>query len=101
MWLMVMFDFPVVTSNERKAASRFRNALLRLGFEMTQFSVYMRFCGSLGQAVALCGRLKKQLPANGNVQILKLTNKQYERALVYHGRQLQGRKKSPDHFALF
>lgn len=96
-----MFDFPVATSQERKSASRFRTALLQLGFEMTQFSVYMRFCGSLGHAVSLCDQLKKQLPDNGNVQILKLTNKQYERALVYHGRQLQSRKKSPDHFALF
>ena len=98
---MVMFDFPVVAPNERKAAAGFRKGLLNLGFEMTQFSVYVRFCGSPGQAVALCGRIKKKLPDSGNVQILQLTDKQYERAICYHGRQRQGRRKSPDPFALF
>jgi len=38
-----MFDLPVVEKAERKAATEFRNALLDLGFEMSQFSVYMRF----------------------------------------------------------
>ena len=44
MWMVVMFDLPVVEKAERKAATDFRNTLLDLGFEMSQFSVYMRFC---------------------------------------------------------
>lgn len=44
MWMVVMFDLPVVEKAERKAATEFRNALLDMGFEMSQFSVYMRFC---------------------------------------------------------
>ena len=44
MWIMVMFDLPVVDPHDRKAATGFRNALLDMGFEMAQFSVYMRFC---------------------------------------------------------
>ena len=44
MWMIVMFDLPVVLKEERKAATAFRNSLLDMGFEMSQFSVYARFC---------------------------------------------------------
>lgn len=49
MWMIVMFDLPVVEKAERRAATEFRNSLLDLGFEMSQFSVYMRFCTSAAQ----------------------------------------------------
>ena len=49
MWMAVMFDLPVMSPAERKAATDFRLALLDLGFDMNQFSVYMRFCTSQGQ----------------------------------------------------
>ncbi|MEM8786140.1 MAG: CRISPR-associated endonuclease Cas2, partial [Pseudomonadota bacterium] len=42
MWLYVMFDLPVGTKSERRAATRFRKDLLDDGFEMAQFSVYIR-----------------------------------------------------------
>ena len=44
MWLMVMFDLPVLTKLERRAATKFRQFLLDEGYEMSQFSIYMRFC---------------------------------------------------------
>ena len=46
MWIFIMFDLPVTTKPERKEASAFRNYLLDLGFEMSQFSVYLKFCAS-------------------------------------------------------
>ena len=45
MWLMVIFDLPVGTKKQRHAATKFRNFLLDQGFSMSQFSVYLRFCG--------------------------------------------------------
>ncbi|WP_197387472.1 CRISPR-associated endonuclease Cas2 [Ralstonia pseudosolanacearum] len=47
MWLLTMFDLPVGTKAERKAATSFRHFLQDQGFEMAQFSVYMRFCTAL------------------------------------------------------
>lgn len=44
MWLIAMFDLPVLTKPERKAATIFRNDLLDEGFEMVQLSVYYRWC---------------------------------------------------------
>ena len=49
MWMMVLFDLPTLTKKERRAASGFRNYLLDQGFEMAQYSVYMRFCAGKEQ----------------------------------------------------
>lgn len=50
MWLLVMFDLPVDTKANRKAANDFRHRLLDFGFERCQFSVYLRFCEGRDQA---------------------------------------------------
>lgn len=39
MWILVLFDLPVVEKQERKAATDFRNFLLDHGFSMVQFSI--------------------------------------------------------------
>ena len=41
MWLYVMFDLPVETKSQRRVAARFRKDLLKDGFTMHQFSVYV------------------------------------------------------------
>ena len=46
MWLFVFFDLPVVTKRQRKAAALFRKNLMKDGFVMFQYSVYIRHCGS-------------------------------------------------------
>ena len=85
MWMVVMFDLPVVEKAERKAATEFRNALLDLGFEMSQFSVYMRFCTSPVQVETYCKQVEAALPQGGKVNILQFTDKQYERIISFHG----------------
>ena len=101
MWMIVMFDLPVVESAERKAVTQFRNTLLDLGFSMSQFSVYMRFCSSPAQVDTYCRRVEEALPDGGNVNIIQLTDKQYERIISFHGRAKQPDKKTPDQFDLF
>ncbi len=101
MWMVVMFDLPVVTKAERKAAAGFRYALLDFGFEMSQFSVYLRFCTSQAQVDTLCRSVEQCLPNGGKVHILQFTDKQYERAITFHGRSRQPPQKAPDQFSLF
>ncbi len=101
MWIAVMFDLPVVSREERKAATAFRLALLDMGFEMSQFSVYMRFCSSQAQVETYCKRIEAALPEGGKVNILTLTDKQYERIISYQGGSSQAAKKAPDQFDLF
>jgi CRISPR-associated protein Cas2 len=101
MWMVVMFDLPVVLKEERQEATRFRLTLLDLGFEMTQLSVYMRFCTSQAQADTLSRKVESALPPGGKVNILTLTDKQYERILTFFGGLRQPAGKSPDQFDLF
>lgn len=101
MWMLVMFDLPVLEKAERKAASDFRKALLDMGFEMSQLSVYMRLCSSQTQADTYIKRVEAVLPAGGKVNVMQLTDKQYERILTFHGKAKQPPPKTPDQFALF
>ena len=96
-----MFDLPVVKREERKAATDFRKALLDMGFEMVQFSVYIRFCTSHSQTDSYCRRVEEVLPDGGKVNILFFTDKQYERIISYVGTTKQATKKAPDQYLLF
>lgn len=98
---MVMFDLPVVEKAERKAATEFRNTLLDLGFEMAQFSVYMRFCSSQMQIETYSKRVESALPEGGKVNILQFTDKQYERIITFRGKARHPANKTPDQFNLF
>lgn len=101
MWVMVMFDLPVVTKPERKAATRFRNDLLDFGFEMAQFSVYMRFCSGKEMAATITKQVEESVPDGGKVHILYFTDKQYENIVSFRGKEREKAWKNPEQFALF
>lgn len=101
MWMLVMFDLPVVESDERKAATAFRNCLLDEGFEMAQFSVYLRFCSGPEQVETLTKRVRGMLPSGGKVDILTFTDKQYENIMSFTSGSPGPRRKNPDQFNLF
>jgi CRISPR-associated protein Cas2 len=46
MWVLVMFDLPTETKTERKIYAQFRKKILADGFQMFQFSMYIRHCSS-------------------------------------------------------
>jgi len=101
MWLMVMFDLPVVDPEDRKAASAFRMDLLDLGFEMSQFSVYLRFCSGQAQVDVLAKKIERALPSGGKVSLLQFTDKQYERVITFQNTVKQKEPTTPSQFALF
>lgn len=72
-----MFDLPTTTPKERKAYRKFRKALLREGFVMIQYSVYVRVCPNKASAKYLERRVCRHLPADGVIQGLMVTEKQY------------------------
>jgi len=100
MWLLVMFDLPVGTKKERKAATDFRKFLLDQGFEMVQLSVYLRFCGSKEQAETYVKRIEKAVPPKGQVTILRFTDKQYEAMWCFTGGAKE-QPRSPGQYVLF
>ena len=101
MWILVMFDLPVKTKPQRKAATKFREFLLDEGFGMCQLSVYMRFCGGKEQAATYTRRVQYALPGEGSVQILYFTDKQYENIVSFRGRVKDKGNKNPQQYALF
>ena len=70
MWLLVMFDLPVVTKAQRKKATAFRKWLLDEGYEMSQFSVYMRFCAGKEQVERRIRDIGRNLPGTGSIHAL-------------------------------
>lgn len=100
MWILAMFDLPVATRKERKAATGFRNYLLDEGFEMAQFSVYLRWCSGKEQAEAIAGRIEGHLPKTGKVSLLVFTDKQYENIINFDGRR-RSETENPQQFVMF
>lgn len=101
MWVFVLFDLPVGTKKERKAASKFRLSLLDLGFEMSQFSVYLKFCAGKEQGEALSRQVEAGMPPSGKVHLVYITDKQYENIRTYRGQKREPSSKMPDQLALF
>lgn len=87
MWILVLFDLPTETKVERKAASGFRKRLLKDGFTMFQFSIYMRHCPSRENAKVHTRRVKSALPKYGKVCVIEITDKQFGMMEIFHGRK--------------
>lgn len=101
MWLYVMFDLPVDTKARRKASARFRKDLLKDGFVMHQFSVYIRHCASLQSAAVHIDRVRQLVPDEGFVSVLKVTDKQFGETIHIQGRRAKPPPPSPAQLELF
>lgn len=94
LWVLVMFDLPVVEKTDRKAATIFRQFLLDQGFAMAQYSVYYRMVSGKESGKTLEGKVQANLPEFGSVQILSITDKQYENIRIFKGRKRESVEKN-------
>lgn len=101
MWVMVLFDLPVVDPDHRRAYTRFRNFLLDRGFEQAQFSVYVRHTSGKEAVKTLLGKIEGAVPERGKVDILQFSDKQYENIVSFRGKADKSNPKNPDQFVLF
>ena len=85
MRMIVFFDLPVTEKSAQKAATKFRNFLIKDGYQMLQFSVYSRVCNGYDAVKTHERRLKQHLPENGSVRLLTITEKQYESMQILLG----------------
>lgn len=92
-WLLVMFDLPVITKQQRKAAADFRNWLLDDGYFMVQYSVYARACVDLDRMEKHRSRLGNCVPVAGNVRILFLTDWQWTKGECIVGKDYNQRNR--------
>lgn len=87
MWVLVLFDLPTETKKEKKAYTDFRKKLIRDGFTMFQFSIYLRHCSSRENSEVHIQRVKNSLPEFGNIGILCITDKQFGQMELYQGKK--------------
>ncbi len=101
MWLYAMFDLPVVTKKQRRYAALFRKNLIKDGFSMFQYSVYIRHCASGENAEVHRKRVQAALPDEGSVTILTVTDKQFGSMLTFYGKKTKPAPPAPAQLELF
>ena len=100
-WVLVFFDLPVGTPEERKAATNFRKDLIHDGYFMVQFSVYARPCGTADRVETQVRRLKTKIPAKGEVRGLMISDAQWGRMIVVRSQQPTEAEKQPAQMQFF
>lgn len=87
MKVLCMFDLPVETEEQRRAYRVFRKNLMKEGFTMIQYSVYVRTCQNREHGKRIEKRLRQILPKEGNIRILAGDRKAYAGyEVIGHGR---------------
>ena len=77
MRLIVFFDLPTLTSKDLAEYRGFRRFFFFFGFIMMQESVYSRLVLNNNSGALLKKQLYQNLPRDGLVQLLQVTEKQY------------------------
>lgn len=79
MRVLVLFDLPMESSKEVREYTRFRKHLISDGFMMLQKSVYVKLCLNAVAAQSIMANLRKHAPSSGLVQMMIVTEKQFNR----------------------
>ena len=78
MRVVVFFDLPTETAEERRVYRRFRAALLKNGFFMMQESVYSKIILNNTAANVIKETVRKLKTGKGLIQMLTVTERQFE-----------------------
>ena len=101
MWVLVFFDLPTETKKDRKIYARFRKDIMAYGFQMFQFSIYLRHCSSRENADVHIERVKKVLPEKGHIGIMCITDKQFGMMEIFRGHDQVKTPKTVQQLELF
>jgi CRISPR-associated protein Cas2 len=101
MWLFCFFDLPVETKKQRKLATGFRKDLLKDGFGMMQFSVYVRHCASRENLDVHVKRVSGFTPDTGSVSLLAITDKQFGNMVNLLGTKATAPPSTPKQLEMF
>lgn len=79
MRVIVFFDLPTISVEDRKEYAKFRKFLIKSGFMMMQESVYTKLTLNKTVADSVFENVKKNRPIQGLVQMMSVTEKQFAR----------------------
>lgn len=85
MRVLVFFDLPVITGEQRREYTKFRKFLLKNGFMMLQESVYCKLALNGTVVRGIVDNVHKNRPSEGLVQLLTVTEKQYAKMDIIVG----------------
>ena len=85
MRVLVFFDLPVITEENRRAYRKFRKFLLKNGFLMLQESVYCKLALNSTSVRTIVDNVHKNKPEEGLIQLLSVTEKQYAKMDIIIG----------------
>ena len=85
MRIIVFFHLPVITAKSRRDYYNFRKYLIKNGYMMMQFSVYCKIFPNREAAVKHVNILKKNVPKEGQIRLLLVTEKQYSKIEIIVG----------------
>jgi CRISPR-associated protein Cas2 len=101
MWTIAMFDLPMDKPELRHEYTKFRRSLLKQGFTMLQFSVYAHFAASEESDETLRKKVHAALPPHGQVRLISITDRQFEKMEVYVGKKRRRAEDPPQQMTLF
>lgn len=79
MRIIVFFDLPIETNEDKRAYRHFRKALIKDGFIMMQESVYTKLMTTPSVENFVKNLIRKNKPEKGIVQTLTVTEKQFSK----------------------
>lgn len=100
-WVLVFFDLPVGSPEERRDATNFRKDLIKDGYFMVQFSVYARPCGTADRVETQVRRLKYKIPSQGEVRGLMISDAQWGRMIIMRSQVKTDAEKMPAQMQFF
>ena len=90
MRLILFFDLPVKTKEDRKNYNSFRKYLIQSGYLMMQYSVYCKIFANREAIVHHVSVLQKNVPKKGQIRIMAVTEKQYAKIeIIVGGKSVQ------------
>lgn len=101
MWVLVLYDLPTETDKDKREYTLFRKNLQKDGFEMFQFSIYLRHCMSKENSDVHVRRVKNFLPKEGKVGILRITDRQFGMIEIFEGKRNDELRSAPQQLEFF
>lgn len=77
MRMLIFFDLPTITQEDRREYRRFRKFLINEGFIMMQESIYSKLLLNTTLVNLMENRLEKNKPKKGLLQSLIITERQF------------------------
>ena len=86
MRVIVFFDLPTETTEDRRNYRKFRKGLIKGGFMMIQESVYAKLALNSTQVSQIVNEVRSMRPQKGIAQILTVTEKQFAKMEFISGK---------------